>query len=355
MMKKYLLILVAFLLGNMSAVEAKINYVPLYLVAAQADSTQTLSNTLFVTQDDHKFILPESEDSLTFMLLKDNESVYAVPCKHSQPVYLPTTIDGDYEVRLCADSYYYYGYVTLDKRISGQDSIPTENTNWDNIRLLGSDTPQQYILDNILGLHVIEYTMKSNYGASEEDLSYLSEEEREAYIQHLEQMNDEMRSKLRYGLLPEELQAIFPSLVVKIPDGFGINYTDLIPILISCIQELKVQIDCRTEKFVDAMMARSGDTSDVNAVRSALGNTLISAAPSSVSEPATLRYLLAYNASNAYILITNMGGRVMTRVPLSPTETSVTIDSDVLDKGIFLCTMFVDGEIVETKRLVKTK
>ena len=171
MMKKYLLILVAFLLGNMSAVEAKINYVPLYLVAAQADSTQTLPNTLFVTQDDHKFILPESEDSLTFMLLKDNESVYAVPCKHSQPVYLPTTIDGDYEVRLCADSYYYYGYVTLDKRISGQDSIPTENTNWDNIRLLGSDTPQQYILDNILGLHVIEYTMKSNYGASEEDLN----------------------------------------------------------------------------------------------------------------------------------------------------------------------------------------
>ena len=75
MMKKYLLILVAFLLGNMSAVEAKINYVPLYLVAAQADSTQTLPNTLFVTQDDHKFILPESEDSLTFMLLKDNESV----------------------------------------------------------------------------------------------------------------------------------------------------------------------------------------------------------------------------------------------------------------------------------------
>ena len=168
-------------------------------------------------------------------------------------------------------------------------------------------------------------------------------------------MNDEMRSKLRYGLLPEELQAIFPSLVVKIPDGFGINYTDLIPILISCIQELKVQLDCRTEKFVDAMMARSSDTSDVNAVRSALGNTLISAAPSSVSEPATLRYLLAPNASNAYILITNMGGRVMTRVPLSPTETSVTIDSDVLDKGIFLCTMFVDGEIVETKRLVKTK
>ena len=94
MMKKYLLILVAFLLGNMSAIEAKINYVPLYLVAAQADSIQTLPNTLLVTQDDHKFILPESEDSLTFMLLKDNESVYVVPCKHSQPVYLPTTIDG---------------------------------------------------------------------------------------------------------------------------------------------------------------------------------------------------------------------------------------------------------------------
>ena len=358
MLKKYLLIIAAALFGSLAAVEAKINYVPLYLVVTQTDSTdatQTLANTLFVTQDDHKFILPESEDSLTFMLFKGDESVYAVPCKRSQPVYLPTTIDGDYEVRLCADNYYYYGYVTLDKRISGQDSIPTENTNWENIKLLGSDTPQQFILDNILGLHVVEYTMKPNSGMSEEDLSYLSEEEREAYIQHLEQMNEEMRSKLRYGLLPEELKAIFPSLVVKIPDGFGINYTDLIPILISCIQELKVQIDSRTEKFVDVMMARSNDATDVGSVRSIMGNTLISAVPSSVNEPATVRYLLAEDVSNAYLLVTNMAGRVMTRVPLSPADTSATIDSSILDKGIFLCTMFVNGEVVETKRLVKTK
>ena len=357
-MKKYLFILMAFLVGNLAAVEARINYVPLYFVATQTDSTATThtpANTLLVTQDDHKFILPESEDSLTFMLIKDDQNVFSESCRRNQPVYLPTTFDGDYEVRLCADTYYYYGYVTLEKRIDGQDSIPTENTNWENIKLLGSDTPQQFILDNILGLHVVEYTMKPNYGASDEDLSYLSEEEREAYIQHLEQMNEEMRAKLRYGLLPEELQAIFPSLVVKIPNGFGINYTDLIPILVSCIQELKVQIDSRTEKFIDVMMARNSDTSDVSAVCSVIGNTLISAAPSSVSEPATVRYLLADNVSNAYILVTNMGGRVMTRVPLSSADTSVTIDSSILDKGIYLCTMFVNGEIVETKRLVKTK
>ena len=304
MTKKFFFLVIAILMGGMTAVKAKINYVPLYIIDTHAD-VKTVKRTpavqLFITQDDHKLILPEiePEDILTLFVLKDNEYVYSMPYHCYQPiVYLPTSLVGDFEVRICGDTYYYYGFLTLEGQKSSD--IPTENANWDNIKLLGSNTSQQAILDNIMGLNVIEYNM-------------------------------------------------------KMPVGFGINYIDLIPILISCIQELKTQLDARTETIVDVMMSRSVDNSAISEVRAAIGNTILSVSPSSVSESAQVRYILGDNASNAFIAVTDMRGRVMTRVPLSPTDTSATIDSGTLGEGIYLCTLFVDGKNVGTKRMVKTK
>ena len=62
MTKKFFLLVVAILMGGMTAVKAKINYVPLYIIDTHAD-VRTVKRTpavqLFITQDDHKLILPE--------------------------------------------------------------------------------------------------------------------------------------------------------------------------------------------------------------------------------------------------------------------------------------------------------
>lgn len=346
-MIKKIFFIVAFLMGGVSAMVAKVNYVPLYLAGNQQDVVATRSAPLFITQDDHKLILPEFADSLTFMILKDGECIYQEAYEHIQPaVNLSAAFVGDYEVRLSAGTYYYYGYITLET--AEVPNIPGENTNWDNISLLGSNTSQQVILDNIMGLNVVEYNMKM----PSEDLSYLRDEDKEAYLKYWE----EIHSQKRFGLLPDELGAIFPSLVTYYEDGkFGINYIDLIPVLISCIQELKAQLDSRTEKMVDIMLSRGNTPSAVSSVRAAIGNTLLSAAPTSVREPALVRFLLTDDATNAYVAVTDLGGHVMTRVPVSPSETVVSIDSGSLGEGIFLCTLFVNGENFGTKRLVKTK
>ena len=350
MTKKFFLLVIVILLGGMTAVKAKINYVPLYIVDTHTDVKEVKHSPtmpLFITQDDHKLILPDIEDILTFMVYKDNDCVHQETYSNHSTIVLPSSLIGDYEVRLSGDDYYYYGYITLEDQNGG---FPTENSNWDNITLLGSNTSQQEILHNIMGLNVVEYNMKANI--NEEDLIYLSEEDREAYIKQRE----EIHNQKRIGLLPEELESIFPQLVTHYPDGqFGINYLDLVPVLISCIQELKVQLDTRTEKIVDVMMARSSGTSSVSAVRAAIGNTLLSTAPSSVNEPARVRFVLTDNVTNAYIAISDMGGRILTKVPVSPSETDTYIDSGVLSEGIFLCTLFANGEAIGTKRLVKTK
>lgn len=329
MIRRSFLLIVAFLLGSATAVEAKINYVPLYIVDTQPDVKEVKrapSLPLFVTQDDHKLILPEIEDALTFMLLTDGTCIYEEACQHPQPpICLPTMLTGDYEVRLCADTYYYRGYLTLE--CEGKIDVPYETDEWSYIVPFGSEMSQEDLLNNLMRVNVVEYTRKNYY---ENDQRFI-------------------------GMLYDEVKAELPQVTdYSVHNEKGINLYSLISVLVSCIQELKLELDSRTMAIVD-VMSRSESSSDFSSVRAAIGNTLLSAAPTTVSEPVQVRYHLADNVSNAYIAVTDMGGRVVTRVPVTPTKTSVSIGSSVLDEGIFLCTLYADGKIVSTKRLVKTR
>ena len=329
MIKKFFLLIVAFLMGSLTAVEAKIFYVPLYIIDTQTDikeQKRAPSLPLFITQDDHKLILPEVDDSVTFMLLIDNTCVYEEACQQPQPpIYLPTMLTGDFEVRLCTDTYYYSGYLTLE--CEGKVDIPNETEEWSYIVPYGSELSQEDLLNNLMGLNVVEYTRKYYY------------ENEQRFI----------------GMLHDEVKAELPQVTdYSKYNEKGINLYGLISVLVGCIQELKYELDSRTMAILDAM-SRGSFSSDVSSVRAAIGNTLLSAAATTVSEPAKVRYHLTDDVSNAYIAVTDMGGRVVTRVPVSPSETSASISSGVLDEGIFLCTLYADGKMISTKRLVKTK
>ena len=328
MVKRFLFIVMTLLMGNMTVVNAKINYVPLYIVDTSADVKgvkHAPTMPLFITQDDHRLTLPEMEDSLMLQVFKGDDCVYEVAYDRNQPIVnLPAILWGDYEVRLSADTYYCYGYLTLE--LLKDPDIPTEYGNRENITLFGSDPSQESILNSLMGLNVIEYKDK---------------EDGQRYV----------------GMIFDEIKAAFPQIT---DDHYGfiigdINLWGLFSVMVGCIQELKTELDSRTETIVDVMMSRGASPAAVSEVRAAIGNTLLSAAPTSVYESAQVRYLLTDNVTNAYIAITDMEGRQITKVPVSPSETSVSIDSGTLGQGIFLCTLFVNGEIIGTKRLVKTR
>ena len=328
-MKKLFFLAAALLLGSATAVEAKIIYVPLYIVDTTTDvkeQKRAPSLPLFITQDDHRLILPEADEFLTFMLLTDSTCIYEEACQQPQPpVCLPTMLTGDYEVRLCADTYYYSGYITLE--CEGKLEVPNETEEWSYIIPFGSALSQEALLNSLMGLNVVEYSRKS----------------------------DNQDGKRFVGMLRDEVKAELPQVTdYSTHNEKGINFYGFISVLVGCIQELKYELDSRTMAIVDAM-SRSATSSDMSSVRAAIGNTLLSADATAVSEPAQVRYHLTDDVSNAYIAVTDMGGRVMTRVPVASSGTSVSISSGVLDEGIFLCTLFADGKIVGTRRLVKTR
>lgn len=69
----------------------------------------------YITQDDYVLTLPTFEDDFTLELRDENEVVVYttyVPAGTTM-VVLPSTLSGDFELRLVADTYYYIGYITL--------------------------------------------------------------------------------------------------------------------------------------------------------------------------------------------------------------------------------------------------
>lgn len=69
----------------------------------------------YITQDDYVLTLPAFEEDYTLELRDENDVVVYtdyVPAGTTQ-IVLPSTLSGDFELRLVADTYYYIGYINL--------------------------------------------------------------------------------------------------------------------------------------------------------------------------------------------------------------------------------------------------
>ena len=78
-------------------------------------STLAPPRPLYITQDDYVLTLPAFEEDYTLELRDENDVVVYtdyVPAGTTQ-VVLPSTLSGDFELRLVADTYYYIGYFSL--------------------------------------------------------------------------------------------------------------------------------------------------------------------------------------------------------------------------------------------------
>ena len=69
----------------------------------------------YITQNDYVLTLPDFEDDY-ILELRDEDDVVAytddVPAGTTQ-IVLPSTLSGDFEIRLVGDTYYYRGYISL--------------------------------------------------------------------------------------------------------------------------------------------------------------------------------------------------------------------------------------------------
>ena len=261
----------------------------------------------------------------------------------------PANIQGDYAgyfqgpVHITGNITTYNMYISADSRLS------------ENVVSLNERGGKTNTLDNLLSMNVIEYNMKSkildelNTGIKQD----ATDEEREAF-EYLKKDEMKMNSRRHFGVDASELQKIYPDLVLEGQDGYlSVNYVELVPILIRSIQELKQELD--EVKGASKAMTRSAGNESTNISAANSGNVLYQNTPNPFKEQAVIRFKLEDNVQDASICIFDMTGKTLKKLPISSGMDSVSIGGYELGEGMFLYSLIVNGQAIDTRRMVISK
>lgn len=116
-MKKIMLITLLLIGWGISSFGSPVE-IPMQIInksASGSGPTYSPPRPWCIAQDDYTLTMPAFEDDFTLELLdEDGVVVYSVyvPAGTTQ-IVLPSTLSGDFELRLLADTYYYRGYISL--------------------------------------------------------------------------------------------------------------------------------------------------------------------------------------------------------------------------------------------------
>lgn len=219
-----------------------------------------------------------------------------------------------------------------------------------NIRSISNSS-----LDNIMSMNVVEY----NYDA--DLLMPIDDSDTASIAARSLQLNKEkslIAAEKHYGLIAQELQQLYPNLVKESQDGYlTINYIELIPLLISSIQELKAELDAVKDggNLIMRASPMRGATTDVISL-DAVVTALYQNEPNPFTERTVIRVDVAESVVAANLYIYNMNGEQLTEYPITNRgATSITIDGGSLNAGMYLYALIADGQVIDTKRMILTK
>jgi hypothetical protein len=151
------------------------------------------------------------------------------------------------------------------------------------------------------------------------------------------------------GVMAQELNDAFPFPVKEGANGYyGVDYVQLIPLLLEGIKEQQEEIDELKSRFG----TEEGESSNFNPEPS--GN-LAQNNPNPFSSITKINYEIYGAFNQAEIRVYNMSGELRVTKPLLENNASVIIEGNFLEPGIYAYTLIVDGTSVETKTMVVSK
>lgn len=258
----------------------------------------------------------------------------------------PINIQGEY-------AGYFVGPVNVTNILTAPSMFTTSDSRLsDNLVSLGErDDSGKATLENVLNMNVVEYNMKSRL--SEEmpkDVAPEKAEKVRKSFEFLKKEDKEMTSRRHFGVDAEELQKLYPDLVLEGQDGYlSVNYSELVPLLIRSIQALKQELDEVKGMRLKARKSASSTGMDASSIN---GNILYQNSPNPFKKETIIRFKLAADAQNASVCIFDMTGKLLKKLPVLSGMQSVSINGYELGEGMFLYSLIVNGQEIDTKKMV---
>ena len=175
-------------------------------------------------------------------------------------------------------------------------------------------------------------------------------------------IGEQISRKMHYALSADELEEVFPDLVYTDKNGEkSINYVEMVPLLVQCINELNARLSALDGSAVgaDPVSARTRaslpSTSEIDGTTSKTCAVLYQNTPNPFTAQTEIRFSLPDDAPQAYIYIFDMTGKMQKQIPVNPSMQSVTINGYELSAGIYLYSLVVGGQEIDTKRMILSK
>ena len=153
------------------------------------------------------------------------------------------------------------------------------------------------------------------------------------------------------GLIAQEVQKVYPELVKEDASGYlSVNYDGLVPVLIEALKEQQAEITALQEEV--QQIKNSTNAHLISQVESEEAQ-LFQNHPNPFDKSTTIPYYLPENVSKAQILITDLQGRELNRISIQNLgKGQIELKVDTFQKGIYLYTLIVDGQLMESKRML---
>jgi hypothetical protein len=167
--------------------------------------------------------------------------------------------------------------------------------------------------------------------------------------------------------MASEMSVQFPELVETDVDGNKyINYVEMVPILVTAINELYTIMNSREtlERQVhggangDMLMSGAKGTKAGTSTMEITDETakLYQNTPNPFSEETIIEYYVPVDAHSASLYVFTLSGELLQSLPIgSFGHGSVTISGSTLQAGMYVYSLVVDGQMVDTKRMILTK
>lgn len=196
-------------------------------------------------------------------------------------------------------------------------------------------------------------------------------------------------SQLAYGFIAQELEEVLPELVKEDAQGYkAVNYTGIIPILTSAIQEqnalleekevelatmqseieaLKAQFETLQQQFsyYETECCANNGTNENNgvaaeeekALTAVSYGVLMGNSPNPFTETTKISYEIKTEVEAAQIMIMNLNGELIESFKLAPQvgNGQVMVSGNTLNAGMYLYTLVLDGKEIATQKMILSK
>lgn len=157
--------------------------------------------------------------------------------------------------------------------------------------------------------------------------------------------------KEHYGLSGQEIREIYPSLVSENNEGYlSVNYVEMVPLLIQSIKELKAELD-NTNAELEAIKSTAKVTDRISNQTIVLHQNV----PNPFKDKCTVKCTIPTGSVDASLYLYDYNGRQIKNINIKERgDVQVAVDGNGLEAGIYLYSLIVDGQLVDTLKMVLT-